>query len=234
MSWSSKLIRTQESGCWNLKEGVIGSSNFIAKGKKNLDLWLASEVAWQTCRTEPSEIWCYLQIVVVVQMLSCVWFFATSWTVAHQASLYFTISWSLLQFMFIESVMLSNHLILCRPLLHLPSTFPIIRVFSNESALCFRWLKYEFPLQVDSFKIEAIAGNSVDVQDCLVVYGLLTPSYWTQVWLLTTRKGILLRKKVLVEMKSLLVGMARGWQLGRRWTCVQKPALKILLNHECF
>ena len=69
----------------------------------------------------------------VVQSLNCVWLFATPWTAARQASLSFTISRSLLRFMSIELVMLSNHLILCRPLFLLPSIFPSIRVFSNES-----------------------------------------------------------------------------------------------------
>ena len=64
------------------------------------------------------------------------------WTAARQASLSITISWSLLKLMSIESVMPSNHLILCRPLLLLPSIFPSIRVFSNESVLCIRWPKY--------------------------------------------------------------------------------------------
>ena len=68
--------------------------------------------------------------------------FATPWTAAHQASLSFTISWSWLKLMSIESVMPSNHLILCHPLLLLPSIFPSIRVFSNELALCIRWPKY--------------------------------------------------------------------------------------------
>ena len=66
----------------------------------------------------------------------------TPWTAARQASLSFTISWSLLQFMSTESVMTSNHLILCRPLLLLSSIFPSIRAFSNESALRIRWPKY--------------------------------------------------------------------------------------------
>ena len=79
--------------------------------------------------------------VVVVQLLSCVQLFASPWTEAHQASLSFTISWSLLKLMSIESVTPSNHLILCCPLL-LPSIFPSIRVFSNESALHIRWPKY--------------------------------------------------------------------------------------------
>ena len=67
---------------------------------------------------------------------------ATPWTAARQASLTITISQSLLKLMSIESVMPSNHLILCRPLLLLPSIFPSIRVFSNESALRIRWTKY--------------------------------------------------------------------------------------------
>ena len=77
-----------------------------------------------------------------VQLLSHVRPFATPWTAAHQASLSFTISWSLIKLMSVESVMLSNHLVLCHPLLLLPSVFPSIRVFSNESALCIRWPKY--------------------------------------------------------------------------------------------
>jgi len=76
---------------------------------------------------------------VVVQLRSCVQFFATPWTAAHQASLSFTISWSLLKLVSIDTVMPSNHLILCRPLLLLPSIFLSIRVFSNESALRIRW-----------------------------------------------------------------------------------------------
>ena len=68
--------------------------------------------------------------------------FVTSWTAAHQAYLSFTVSWSLLKFMPIVSMMPSNHLIFCFPLLSLPSIFPSIRVFSNEPALCIRWPKY--------------------------------------------------------------------------------------------
>ena len=72
----------------------------------------------------------------------CVWPFFTPWTAAHQASLSITNSWSLLKPMSIESVMPSNHLILCHPLLLLPSIFPSIRVFSNESIFHIRWPKY--------------------------------------------------------------------------------------------
>ena len=76
------------------------------------------------------------------QLLSCVQLFVIPQNAAHQASLSITNSWSLLKLMSIESVMPSNHLILCRPFLLLPSIFPSIRVFSNESALCIRWPKY--------------------------------------------------------------------------------------------
>ena len=76
-----------------------------------------------------------------VQLLSCVQLFETPWTAAHQASLSITNSQSLLKLTSIESVMPSNHLILCHPLL-LPSIFPSIRVFSDESALRIRWPKY--------------------------------------------------------------------------------------------
>ena len=79
---------------------------------------------------------------VVAQSLSHVRLFGTPWTTALQASLSFTISCSLLKLMFTESVMPSNHLILCLPLLLLPSIFPRIRVFSNELALFIRWPKY--------------------------------------------------------------------------------------------
>ena len=77
-----------------------------------------------------------------VQLLSCVRLFVNPWTAAHQASLSITNSWSLLKHMSIESVMPSNHLILCRPFLFLPSISPSIGAFSSESAFRIRWPKY--------------------------------------------------------------------------------------------
>ena len=82
------------------------------------------------------------QLLVVVQSLSHVWLLVTPGTVAPRASLSFTLFRSLPKFMSTDSVMPSNHLILCHPLLLLPSISPSIRVFSSESALCTRWLKY--------------------------------------------------------------------------------------------
>ena len=81
------------------------------------------------------------RVSIIVQLLSCVSLFVTPWTAAHQAFLSITKSWSLLKLMSIESVMPSNHLILCCPLL-LPSIFPNIRIFSNESVLPIRWPNY--------------------------------------------------------------------------------------------
>ena len=78
---------------------------------------------------------------IVVQS-SCVQLFASPWTAACKASLSLTISWSLLKFLSTESMMPSNHLVLCHPLLLLSSIFPNIRVFSNETLLCIRWPKY--------------------------------------------------------------------------------------------
>ena len=111
-------------------------------------------------------------LFVVVQLLSCVWLFATLWTAAHQASLSITISWSLLKLMSIESVMPSNHLILCRPLLLLPSIFPSIRIFSNESALHIRWPKYWSFSISPSNEYSGLISFRTDWIDLLAVQGL--------------------------------------------------------------
>ena len=86
--------------------------------------------------------------VVVVQLLSHIQLFATPWSATHQATLSFTISWSLLIFISIESVMLYNHLILCHLLLYLPSILPSIRVFSSESAHCISWLLHYWSFSI--------------------------------------------------------------------------------------
>ena len=92
---------------------------------------------------------CSTSLPIVVQSLSHVQLIATPWTAAHQTSLSFTISWSLLKLRSFESVIPSNHLILCHPFLLRPSIFPNIRVFSNELVLLIRWPKYwSFSLSV--------------------------------------------------------------------------------------
>ena len=110
-----------------------------------------------------------------VQSLSCVQLFVTLWTAAHQASMSITNSQSLLKLMSIKLVMPSNHLILCRPLLLLPSIFPSIRVFSNESALCIRWPKYwSFSFSVSpSNEHSGLISVRTDWFDFLAVQGTL-------------------------------------------------------------
>ena len=91
---------------------------------------------------QSSAVQCLAYNVIVAQLLSHVRLFTTPWTAAHQAPLIFTISQSLLKLLSIESVMPSNHLILCHSLLLPPSIFPSIRVFSDEAVICIRWPKY--------------------------------------------------------------------------------------------
>ena len=101
--------------------------------------------------------------------------FAAPWTTARQASLSITSSWSLLRVMSIESVMPSIHLILCCPLLLLPSIFPSIRVFSSESVLCIRWPKYwSFSFSIrPSNEYSGLISFRMDWLDLLVVQGTL-------------------------------------------------------------
>ena len=110
-----------------------------------------------------------------VQLHSSVQLFVTAWMVAHQASLSITNPQSLLKLMSIESVMLSNHLILCLPLLLLPSTFPSIRVFSNESVLCIRLLKYwSFSFSISpSNEYSGLIAFRIDWLDLLAIQGTL-------------------------------------------------------------
>ena len=111
-------------------------------------------------------------LLAVVQSVSCVQFFMTPWAAARQVSLSFTISQSLLRFMSIELVMLSNHLMLCRPLL-LPSVFPSIRVVANESVLHIRWPKYwSFNISPCS-EYSGLSSFRVDYLDLLAVQGTL-------------------------------------------------------------
>ena len=113
--------------------------------------------------------------VVFAQSLSCVRLFATPWATARQASLSFTIYWSLLKLISIESTMPSNHLILCRPLLLLPSIFSSIRVFSNESTLGIRWPKYwSFSFIISpSNEYSGLISFRIDWFDLLAVQGTL-------------------------------------------------------------
>ena len=119
-----------------------------------------------------SNISFYVQFSLVTQLCPTL---CTPWTVACQASLSITNSWSLLKLMSIESVMPSNHLILCHPLLLLPSIFPSIRVFSNESVLCIRWPKYwSFSFSISpSNEYSGLISFRMNWLDLLAVQGTL-------------------------------------------------------------
>ena len=111
----------------------------------------------------------------LLQSLSHIQLFETPWTAAHQDALSSTISWSLLKLMSIESVMPSNHLILCQLLLLLPSIFPSTRVFSNESILCIQWPKYwSFSFSMSPFnEYSGLISFNTDQFDLLAVQGTL-------------------------------------------------------------
>ena len=116
------------------------------------------------------------QVSLSLQLLSCVQLFATPWTAAHQASIFIINSWNLLKLMSVDSVMPSNHLILCCPLFLLPSIFPSIRVFSNlESVLHIRWPKYwSFSFSISpSSEYSGLISFRMDLLDLLAVQGTL-------------------------------------------------------------
>ena len=122
----------------------LSDSEALIRGLQSVPKWLI--IMQLAKRLQELRIYIHLHLkntfIVAVQSLSHARLFATPWTAAHQASLSFTISQSLLKLMSIELVMPCNHLILCHSLLFLPSIFPSIRVFSSGSALHIRWTKY--------------------------------------------------------------------------------------------
>ena len=140
------------------------------------------KVSWTRGLLDSNQMVCALAIVFPyimqfssVQVLSPVRFFMTSWTAACQASLSITNSWSLLKLVSIESVMLSNHLMLCCPLLLLISTFLSIRVFSSESVIHIRWPKYwSFSFSISpSSEYSGLISFRMDWLDLLAVQGTL-------------------------------------------------------------
>ena len=116
-----------------------------------------------------------LNSISSVQLLGCVRLFVTPWTAACQAFLSITNSWSLLKLMSIELVIPSNHLTLCHPLLFLPSIFPSIRVFSNDSVLCISWPNFwSFHFSISpSNEYSGLISFTIDWFDLLAVQGTL-------------------------------------------------------------
>ena len=143
--------------------------------------------------------YCYVA-VVVVQFRSHVWLFATPWTATHQAPLSYSISWTLLKLMPIESVMPSNNLVLCRPRFLVPSIFHSIRNFSNESAFCIRWTKYwSFSFSISpSNEYPGLISFRIDWFDLLDVQGTLKCSPTPQFKSINSLLSILLYGKFYV------------------------------------
>ena len=127
---------------------------------------------WRPRHRHTRLIWCLFSSV---QSLSCVQLFAVPWSAAHQAPLSITNSQSLLKLMSIASVMPSNHLILCHPLLLPPSVFPSIRVFPVDLVLCIRWPKYwSFSFNISpSNEYSGLISFGIDWFDLLAVQGTL-------------------------------------------------------------
>ena len=118
-------------------------------------------------------------IISSVQSLSRVRLFATPWTAAHQASLSITNSQSLLKLMSIESVTPSSHLILCRPLLLLPSIFPSIRVFSNESVIIFDIISFYFWCSLLKSESCSVMSDSLLPHAYIESMKFSRPEYWS-------------------------------------------------------
>ena len=160
----------------------------------------------------------YQEPISSLQSLSRVQHSATAWTAAHQASLSITNSQSLLKLMSIESVMPSSHLILCRPLLLLPSVFPTIRAFSNESVLHIRWPKYwSFSFSISpSSEYSGLISFRMNWLDLLAVQG--TPKSLLQHH--SSKASILQRSAFfIVQLSHLYVTTGKTIAL-TRWTFV--------------
>ena len=155
-----------------------------------------------------------VHLFVIVQLLSRVRLLVTSLTAAHWASLSFTISWSLLKLMSFELVMSSNHLILCRPLLVLPSIFPSIRVLSNELVLHIRCPKYWSFSISPSNEYSGLISFRTDWLDLLAVQGTLKTllqhhsSKASVVW----HSAFFIWRRKWQPTPVLLLGESHGWR----------------------
>ena len=155
------------------------------------------------------------QLLSSVQSLSRVLLFATPWTAALQASLSFTDSRSLLKLMSIESVMPSSHLILCHPLLLLPSIFPSIRVFSSESVLPIRGPKYQsFSFNISPFNEHSeVIPSRMDWLDLLAVQG----TFKSLIQYHSSKASILQRSAFFIQLSHPYLTIGKTIAL-TRWT----------------
>ena len=189
----SCLVNPMDQGAWwAIVHGVAKSLTWLEQystvGFCWMCHWFFQGPHWQTWSQNPSLIILFVFSILLyryrmmgpfqfnsVQSLSRIQLFVTPWTAARQASLSITNSWSLLKLMSIASVMPSTHLILCCPLLLLPSIFPSIRVFSDESALRIRWPKYwSFSFNISpSNEHLGLISFRMDSLDLFAVQGIL-------------------------------------------------------------
>ena len=156
--------------------GSYHSTNIYQEPLRTLEMEPQANQPWVWPPKEYLFYWGRLVLnISSVQSLGHIRLFATPWTAARQASLSITNSRSLLKLMSIESVMPSNHLILCHPLLLLPSIFPSFKVFSNESALCIKWPNYwSFSFSISpSNEYSGLISFRMDWLDLLAVQGTL-------------------------------------------------------------
>ena len=156
-------------------------------------------------------------------LLSRVWLFATPCTATCQASFSFSLSLSFLRLVSIELVMPPKHLILCHPLLLLPSIFPTIRVFSNESALCIRWTQYwSFSFSISpSNEYSGLISLRVDWLDLLAVEGTLKSLLHHH-----SSKGSILQLSAFLWSNSHI----HKWQLEKPWLWLQGKMMSLLFN----
>ena len=230
----SLVVALQISSCelraiWDLSSLTRDRTHIPLAVRRSLNRWNTTEVPssyfyfwWNPIGQLKTSFITKIHISSV-QLLSRVWLFVTPWTAAHQASLSITNSRSQPKFMSIESVMPSNHLILCHPLLILPWIFPSIRVFSNESALRIRWPKYwSFSFSISpSSEHPGLISFSMDCLDLLVVQGTLKSLLQHH----SSKESILLCSAfVIVQLSHSYMTTGKTIAL-MRWTFVGKVSL---------